>query len=180
MSHQSLVLTTDFIPHKVNEWHASVTAVLSGKAYVIEQYDETISSPSIVMNIPAVIQLRRKFSRHRKNPPFSRVNVYQAFDWKCAYCGKRCAAKQLTYDHVIPRHQGGQTRWDNIVPACGGPKGCNARKRNRTPEEAGMRLLQKPCKPEHLSVTGILALPKHVPALWAPYLEGHRTMQLVG
>ena len=48
---------------------------------------------------------------------------------------------------MIPRSQGGKTRWDNIVTAC---RPCNSSKGNRTPEQAGMTLKSKPQRPESL------------------------------
>jgi 5-methylcytosine-specific restriction endonuclease McrA len=52
----------------------------------------------------------------------------------CGYCGKSAN----TVDHVIPRSKGGGTTWENTVAAC---FKCNSRKGNRTPSEAGMKLL---------------------------------------
>jgi 5-methylcytosine-specific restriction endonuclease McrA len=53
-------------------------------------------------------------------------------------------SEELTIDHVMPRSQGGQTTWENCALAC---VPCNARKANRTPEQAGMRLRKKPARP---------------------------------
>ena len=52
--------------------------------------------------------------------------------------------EELTLDHVIPRAQGGESRWDNCVLAC---LECNKRKADRTPEQAKMRLKRKPVQP---------------------------------
>jgi 5-methylcytosine-specific restriction endonuclease McrA len=51
---------------------------------------------------------------------------------------------ELTLDHVVPRAQGGQSRWDNCVLAC---MACNKRKADRTPEQAKMRLKHTPVQP---------------------------------
>jgi hypothetical protein len=40
-------------------------------------------------------------------------------------CGDQRLRGELTLDHVVPRADGGQTRWDNIVAACGP---CNTRR----------------------------------------------------
>ena len=53
--------------------------------------------------------------------------------------------EELTLDHVIPRAQGGKSRWDNCVLAC---LECNKRKADRTPEQAKMRLKHKPVQPK--------------------------------
>lgn len=63
----------------------------------------------------------------------------------CGYC----RAPATTIDHVKPRSQGGKNLWENLVSAC---LKCNHRKRNRTPEEAGMKLLWKPYAPDRSTV----------------------------
>ncbi len=51
----------------------------------------------------------------------------------------------LNLDHVVPRDRGGPTSWENIVCSC---IPCNTRKANRTPQEAGLRLVKKPKRPK--------------------------------
>jgi hypothetical protein len=53
----------------------------------------------------------------------------------CAYCGT--TRGQIEIDHRYPQSRGGTDAWSNLVLACAT---CNARKGNRTPEEAGMSL----------------------------------------
>lgn len=61
---------------------------------------------------------------------------------RCRYCGclvnwrDRRGPQGGQYDHVIPR---GENTAGNIVVAC---RGCNGAKKNRTPEQAGMALLE--------------------------------------
>jgi len=43
-----------------------------------------------------------------------RLKIFEAFQCNCAYCGEH--AESL--DHVVPRHRGGQTVLENLVPAC--------------------------------------------------------------
>jgi 5-methylcytosine-specific restriction endonuclease McrA len=47
----------------------------------------------------------------------------------------------------MPKSRKGGSSWDNLVTAC---KPCNARKGDRTPEEAHMPLHQRPFKPSFL------------------------------
>jgi hypothetical protein len=49
----------------------------------------------------------------------------------CAYCGKHA----VTVDHIIPKSKNGTEDPWNLVACC---KGCNNKKTNRTPEQAGM------------------------------------------
>lgn len=53
----------------------------------------------------------------------------------CAYCGKQNAT---TIDHIMPKSRGGEDSWLNLVAAC---LKCNNYKDDRTPKEAGMKLL---------------------------------------
>ena len=71
----------------------------------------------------------------------SRKNLYARDGYRCQYCGEEFAAKDLTLDHVMPKSQGGQSRWENLVACC---QSCNRKKGNRTPSEAGMELLRTP------------------------------------
>ena len=50
--------------------------------------------------------------------------------YTCQYCGLK--TRDLTLDHVIPRHRGGPHTWDNLVTAC---RSCNHRKGGKALEE---------------------------------------------
>ena len=76
---------------------------------------------------------------------FSRRNVAKRDHHTCQYCGAQPGAGAITIDHVVPRSQGGLTSWINCVAAC---ESCNARKADRTPEQAGMKLRHRPVRPE--------------------------------
>ena len=49
---------------------------------------------------------------------------------------------ELTFDHVIPRAQGGRTTWENVATACAP---CNLKKGGRTPR-AGAHAPQPPAR----------------------------------
>ena len=63
----------------------------------------------------------------------------------CQYCGAQPGTEELSLDHIVPRSQGGLTSWTNVTLAC---LVCNSRKANRTPAQAGMKLLSVPKKPK--------------------------------
>jgi 5-methylcytosine-specific restriction endonuclease McrA len=83
--------------------------------------------------------------------PWHRGGVFIRDNHKCAYCGE----KATTIDHILPQSRGGQWSWLNCVAACGGPKGCNGKKGNRTPEEAGMRLRFQPYVPTRAELANL-------------------------
>jgi 5-methylcytosine-specific restriction endonuclease McrA len=77
---------------------------------------------------------------YRPHAPLTRRAVFARDLSTCQYCG--AAAENL--DHVIPRSRGGLHVWDNVVAAC---RKCNARKEDRTPQEAGFSLRRQPFAP---------------------------------
>ena len=62
----------------------------------------------------------------------------------CAYCAQVFPEKDLEAEHIVPQSKGGPYSWTNLVSAC---RHCNARKRDRTPEQAGMPLVYLPYVP---------------------------------
>jgi len=61
------------------------------------------------------------------------------------------------------------TSWENIVTSC---ITCNDSKGNRTPAEAGMKLLRVPKKPAFLPSVTVKMRGDDVPAEWRPYWTG--------
>lgn len=167
MTAQTLLLTPWMVPHKVISWQAAVTMSFLGKVEVIEVYDDVIRSPSISIKTPAVVRLKRPTLAMRRGVRFSRTNVLLRDGFRCQYCGVQKPARELNYDHVVPRVQGGKTGWDNIVTSC---YACNSAKRDRTPEQAGMKLLRPPVKPKWLPAPPVFGLgERRIPEVWAGY-----------
>ncbi|MGB9702325.1 MAG: HNH endonuclease [Candidatus Kapaibacteriota bacterium] len=81
-----------------------------------------------------------------RNIDLTRKNIMKRDGMQCQYCGKKHI--QLTVDHILPKSRGGKDEWENLVTAC---YECNNKKGNRTPEEAGMKLLSIPKRPNPLS-----------------------------
>ena len=73
-------------------------------------------------------------------PAFTRFNVFLRDRFMCQYCGDK---EDLTFDHLIPRSRGGQTRWDNVVAACApcnlSKGGRHAASRRHAAEAAALR-----------------------------------------
>ena len=167
MNKRTLLLTSWFFPHKVIRWEDAVTMLYLGKADVVIDYDEQLCSPSVSMNTPAVIRLRRSFGKVKRGVKFSRVNVFTRDGFRCQYCKGKLPMSKLTYDHVIPRSCGGRTEWTNIVTAC---KPCNGRKGNRTPDESGMFPSTAPRQPKSLPLIPPLIDIARAPREWRDFL----------
>lgn len=96
------------------------------------------------LRAPEVIVLSGYDRVPRATVKFSRRNIFKRDGFRCQYCGKQPGSEALTIDHVLPRSQGGESRWENCVLAC---MRCNLRKADRTPEQAQMRLQAQPVRP---------------------------------
>lgn len=164
---RTLLLSQSYEPIKVISWQRAITLLTLGKIEVVEEYDREVRAVSVVLRTPAVVRLLRAFRRHQKPVKFSRVNIYTRDKHRCQYCGCKAAVADLTYDHVVPRSQGGQTTWTNIVTCC---YECNRTKANRTPQQAGMRLLSEPVQPRWIPAVTIRLSTRSVPEAWQDYL----------
>ena len=169
MTARTLVLTPWYFPHKVIGWQDAITLVYLDKVDVVANYDDVVRSPSTTMMLPAVIRLKRRMAAVKRGVKFSRFNVYLRDDFTCAYCRTRLPMSKLTFDHVLPRSRGGRTAWTNILTAC---YPCNAKKANRTPEEARMRAHKPPFRPASLPLAAPLFDPSTAPVEWRDFCVG--------
>lgn len=110
-----------------------------------EPHPESICTVSFKIRVPQVIMLLFFDKQPKKEVKFTRHNIFERDKNTCQYCGRVFDRKDLNLDHVIPKDRGGPTTWENIVCSC---IECNTKKGNRTPQEAGMRLIRKPKKPK--------------------------------
>lgn len=116
------------------------------KAELVENRDGyKIHSVNKSFPFPSVIRLSSYIKVPYKRIELSRKNIIRRDGYCCQYCGTK--THELTIDHVIPKSRGGTDSWENLVSAC---KICNNKKGNRTPEEAGMPLIARPRKPNHI------------------------------
>ena len=137
-----LVLNQNYEPLNVCNEKRAIVLVNRGKAEVLEHGVGELRSPSQRFLRPSVIRLIYLIKRPRPKARLTRREVFQRDRYTCQYCGVR--GKDLTIDHVIPRHRGGKHTWDNLVSAC---RSCNHRKGGKTLEEAKMTLLRRPVQP---------------------------------
>ncbi|MGW0247172.1 HNH endonuclease [Nocardia goodfellowii] len=108
-----------------------------------------IRSKQLEIPLPETIRLRRYvFIEHttlvHDESRATLAGVLRRDRHRCGYC----AGWARTVDHIRPRSRGGPNTWSNLI-ACCAP--CNSVKADRTPEEAGMRLLWVPKAPNHLA-----------------------------
>lgn len=130
-----MLLNASFEPMARVDFPHAVRMLFRQVAVVVEGDEQRRIGPH---PWPKVIRLvRYVYQRWLDRPAaWHKGGVFIRDRHRCAYCG----AKATTIDHIVPRSRGGRWSWTNCVAACGGPNGCNGRKGNRTPEEAGMPL----------------------------------------
>ena len=164
----ALVLNADFqplsyFPLSVFNWEDAVRAAVKGSHAVVAEYDVEVRSPSTVMRLPSVIALR-EYVRPPSRVAFTRFNVFLRDRFRCQYCGGRFVHGELTFDHVIPRVDGGRTSWTNIVAAC---SPCNTRK-----DRLRVKPLRTPLEPtQHdLRVAQRHFPPNFMHETWADFL----------
>lgn len=163
MGKHVLVLNQDYSPINISTLRRAFTLVYLRKAEIVESHPEKVlRTPSRSYPWPTVIRLTRYVKVPYKNVPLTRLNIFRRDGFRCVYCG---SLHDLTLDHVIPRSQGGRDTWENLVTAC---NRCNHRKGNRTPEQAGMKMLRRPYRPHYL-VLWIQTL-DGISDSWRPYL----------
>ncbi|MBB5118313.1 HNH nuclease [Streptomyces eurocidicus] len=139
---ETLVLNASFEPLATVSLRRAVVLVLQGKA-VVERARPglRVRGAAVEVPVPQVIRLCRYVRvPFRRRAPWSRRGVLVRDRHRCAYCGRRAT----TVDHVVPRSRGGEDSWLNTVAACAED---NHRKADRTPEQAGMRMLVLPFEP---------------------------------
>jgi 5-methylcytosine-specific restriction endonuclease McrA len=127
-------------PLSLNIMKKVLKSLFKGHINVIKEYDKTIHISNKEIRLPKIVMLNRYIKVDHK-PKFSRKNIYLRDNYTCQYCGQKFSAEDLTFDHLIPRKNGGQTTWDNIVTCC---KACNCKKGCKSAEEVGMHLLSQP------------------------------------
>lgn len=183
-----LLLNADHTPIKVITWEKAIYLILDHKAHIVADYaGRVIRSAHLEMAWPAVVALSH-YVRPRNKVRFNRSNLLARDGYTCQYCGAHPVTAhqtprldELTIDHVVPRAQsrGGEvtlpwngkkvsvTCWENTVAAC---HGCNARKADRTPAQAGLTLRSIPKKPTSWDAVRMSLTRTRMPEEWKAYL----------
>ena len=164
----TLVLSSAYQPMTQISWQKAISMWVSGKVEIIEEYkDRTIATVNKVYNMPSIVRFVGgvfKRYKHANKARFSRTNIDLRDRGRCQYCLNQLKMSEFTLDHVVPVSQGGKKEWANIVACC---TTCNQKKRNRTPQQANMKLHKKPAVPKILpSRYDFISVPK----IWRDYL----------
>ena len=112
----------------------------------IREWDLTINGANRTYRVPTVIiaiNFDRMPVKSFKGKP-SKESIWMRDGGIDQYTGKQLSKDNGTLDHIIPRSRGGLDTWENLVLTS---KEVNSKKSNKTPEEAGLKLIRKPKTP---------------------------------
>lgn len=165
----ALVLNADYTPLSYYPlslwpWQTAIKAVFLDRVDIVAHYEREVHSPTASLKLPSVIALKQ-YVRPSAFPAFTRFNLFLRDRFACQYCG---APKDLTFDHVVPRAQGGRTTWRcrhrlrPLQPAQGRPH----------PRQADMPLHIAPIRPTNwqLQEHGRRFPPNHLHDTWHDWL----------
>jgi 5-methylcytosine-specific restriction endonuclease McrA len=136
--------------------------------------DLAIHSKSFTMRAPAVAICSQYDKMPLKGLRWSPGNVHRRDNYICGYTGRKLTRARATVDHIIPRDKGGKDTWENTVTC---DREVNQRKANKTPEEAGLKLLVKPKAPPKLPAWAMITEARHI--TWMPFLIARENPTMV-
>lgn len=133
----------------------------------IRQQDYAVHTVRGQIRVPAVIVAVNFAKVPKKRPKLCTKGVRERDGNRCQYTGKLLKPDEGSLDHVLPRSRGGRDTWENLVWSS---KEVNARKGNRLPREAGLKLLSIPRAPKELPATALIRN-AHGVAEWKLFLN---------
>ncbi len=164
MNKACLVLSSSYEPISIRSCRRALTLICKDRAVIQEHTGQEVY-PGI--NMPSVIRLKTYTYIPVRVQILSRKNIFLRDRNTCMYCGQVFHPSKLTLDHIVPRAQGGKDTWANLVACCVED---NRRKADRTPEEAGMKLIHKPRAASIHTSRFILKSMGAEDEKWRPYL----------
>jgi len=119
----------------------------------IRDGDNAVHTVRGAIRVPTVIVALNFAKVPKKRPKLCAKTIRERDSNRCQYTGKLLRPDEGSLDHVLPRSRGGKDEWGNLVWS---DKTVNAKKGNRLPHEAGLKLLRVPRAPKELPVTSLI------------------------
>jgi 5-methylcytosine-specific restriction endonuclease McrA len=133
----------------------------------VREGDHAVRTARGPIRVPTVIVALNYARVPKKRPKLSAKNIRERDGNRCQYTGKLLRPDEGSLDHVLPRSRGGKDEWGNLVWS---DKTVNAKKGNRLPHEAGLKLLTVPRAPKELPVTALIRNPQSI-ADWKLFVK---------
>ena len=119
----------------------------------VRDNDTAVQTVRGLIRVPTVIIAINYARVPKKRPKLCAKTIRERDGNRCQYTGKVLRPDEGSLDHILPRSRGGPDSWENLVWA---DKEVNARKGNRLPHEAGLKLLTTPRAPKELPVSATI------------------------
>lgn len=161
-----LVLNANFEPLNVCNIRRAICLMVMDKANLVENGRGEIHTINCSFPKPSIIRLQRMIHRPRSSVKLTRREIFRRDSFTCQYCGS--SSRDLTVDHIVPKHMGGEHSWENVVTAC---TYCNHKKGGRTLRQAGMHL-KKLAKEPPASAMYLYNHYLNENSEWEPFLVG--------
>jgi 5-methylcytosine-specific restriction endonuclease McrA len=133
----------------------------------IRDSDNLVRTARGPIRVPTVIVAVNFAKVPKKRPKLCAKTIRERDGNRCQYTGQLLKPEDGSLDHVLPRSRGGADTWENLVWSS---KDVNARKGNRLPHEAGLKLLNVPRAPKEMPVTALIRN-AHGVAEWKLFLS---------
>ena len=119
----------------------------------VRESDNAVHTVRGAIRVPTVIVAVNFAKVPKKRPKHCAKTIRERDGNRCQYTGRLLRPEEGSLDHVLPRSRGGKDDWKNLVWS---DKAVNAKKGNRLPHEAGLKLLSVPRAPKELPVTALI------------------------
>lgn len=163
---KTLVLNVDYTPLSTINIRRALVLLFKKNIKVLAYYDKEFKSEKDAHKLPAVILCEKYINRPVRKSP-TRQAILHRDRMICQYCSEKLTYSTATVDHVIPasmyKRKNDANTWENMVACC---KKCNTKKGDKTPHQAGMKLLSKPKRPYHF------LLGHDIPKEWEEFTGG--------
>jgi len=118
---------------------------------------QTIRGP---IRVPTVIVAVNFAKVPKKRPKLCSRTIRERDGNRCQYTRKLLKPEEGSLDLVVPRSRGGKDAWENLVWSS---KDVDAKKGNRLPHEAGLKLLNVPRAPKELPASSLIRNAHEIP-----------------
>lgn len=136
------------------------------KTLPVREYDLAIRTSNMTIRVPRVIIQPNYGKMPMVQPRPTKESIRKRDGGVCQYTGRPLSWKEGNVDHVIPRSQGGKNTFENMVWC---HRDINSKKADKTPEQAGLKLIRKPYAPKSIPVSATINIAHH--PSWIHFLD---------
>lgn len=128
------------------------------QALPVRPFDLAVHTASRAVRVPTVVVATRFDRVPVRAPRLTRAAIFARDGGVCQYTGERVGWRGGNLDHIVPRSRGGRDSFENLVWS---RRDVNARKADRLPHEAGLRLIRRPRAPAPVPFIATVREPRH-------------------